>query len=214
LLHVDRSQRYKNAREETVAMKNLTITVVAALAVLSFAGCKKKGGETYSLAKMEEFKAAMCKCTDRTCAEKVDAEMMKWSAENQKNSKGAEPTAAEKGKSEPIVKEMLDCRQKALGADAKMPAPATPDPAAGSAAAAPSDLPVECNDYKAMIEKLASCEKMPKETRDALKLSYDTVSKTWTNVAAMPEESRKTMANGCKQGADALKAAAASTCGW
>ncbi|MDQ3336023.1 MAG: hypothetical protein M4D80_12710 [Myxococcota bacterium] len=85
-------------------------------------------------------------------------------------------------------------------------------PAEGTAPA--GDLPTECNDYKAMIEKLASCEKMPQQSRDALKQGYDAMSQGWANVGAMPPEAKKAMADGCKQGTDALKQAAGAMCGW
>jgi hypothetical protein len=73
------------------------------------------------------------------------------------------------------------------------------------------NLPAECADYKAMVEKLATCEKMPKESRDALKQSFDAAAPTWANVTP---ETKATVAESCKKGAEALKAAAASTCGW
>jgi hypothetical protein len=76
------------------------------------------------------------------------------------------------------------------------------------------DLPAECNDYKAMIEKLASCDKMPQQSRDALKQGYDAMSQGWANVGSMPAEAKKAMADGCKQGTDALKQAAGAMCGW
>jgi hypothetical protein len=83
------------------------------------------------------------------------------------------------------------------------------DPAAGG-----GDVPAECNEYKAMIEKLAGCEKMPQQSRDALKQGYDAMSQGWANVGAMPAEAQKAMADGCKQGTDALKQAAGAMCGW
>jgi hypothetical protein len=94
--------------------------------------------------------------------------------------------------------------------------PKPADPAAKPTEGAPAtgDLPAECNDYKAMIEKLASCEKMPQQSRDALKQGYDAMSQGWANVGAMPAEAKKAMADGCKQGTDALKQAAGAMCGW
>jgi hypothetical protein len=99
----------------------------------------------------------------------------------------------------------------------------TPDPAAGSAAApadpaapaaAAGDLPAECNDYKAMIDKLATCDKLPQQSRDALKQGYDAMSASWANAATMPAEAKKAMGDSCKQAAEALKTAAGTTCGW
>ncbi|MBA3817249.1 MAG: hypothetical protein H0X17_00010 [Deltaproteobacteria bacterium] len=82
------------------------------------------------------------------------------------------------------------------------------------ATAAAGDLPAECSEYKSMIEKLAACDKMPQQSRDALKQSYDAMSAGWANVGAMPPESKKAMTDTCKQGTEALKAAAGAQCGW
>lgn len=103
--------------------------------------------------------------------------------------------------------------------DEAKPADTAAKPADGEgSAAAPAggggDLPSECNEYKEMVEKLATCDKMPQQSRDALKQSYDAMSQGWANVGAMPEEAKKAMADGCKQGTDALKQAAAAMCGW
>ncbi len=96
--------------------------------------------------------------------------------------------------------------------------PAETKPAEGGSAAPAAggggDLPAECNDYKAMIEKLASCDKMPQQSRDALKQGYDAMSQGWANIGSMPAEAKKAMADGCKQGTDALKQAAGAMCGW
>ena len=59
-----------------IQMKNLSIAVLAALSILSFAGCKKKGGSDVA-AKMGEFRDQMCKCTDKACADKVMESMTK-----------------------------------------------------------------------------------------------------------------------------------------
>lgn len=87
-------------------------------------------------------------------------------------------------------------------------------PAAGSAAApaaASGDLPAECNDYKAAIEKLASCDKMPQQARDALKNAYDQASAGWAN---LPAEAKANLATACKAGADAVTQSAKQVCGW
>jgi hypothetical protein len=108
--------------------------------------------------------------------------------------------------------------QKATEAPATAPA-ATPTtapaaaggPATAAAPAAEGNLPVECNDYKAAIEKLASCDKLPQPVRDGLKQAYDQVSAGWPKV---PAESKASLAGPCKGGLDAVTAAAKQTCGW
>ena len=71
------------------------------------------------------------------------------------------------------------------------------------------DLPAECNDYKAAIEKLGACDKMPKEARDAMKQAFDSASSGWTN---LPPEAKAGLATACKAGADAVKQSSAAMC--
>jgi len=84
---------------------------------------------------------------------------------------------------------------------------------AGSAAApaAAGDLPAECNDYKAAIDKLSGCDKMPQQARDALKNAYDQASAGWAN---LPAEAKANLATACKAGADAVTQSAKQVCGW
>jgi len=98
--------------------------------------------------------------------------------------------------------------------------PATPDKAAATAPAtagtpaapaAAGALPAECNDYKAAIDKLASCDKMPQQARDALKQAYDQASTGWAN---LPAEAKANLATACKAGTDAVTNSAKQVCGW
>ncbi len=204
-------------------MKNITIAFLAAMSLMSFGGCKKKGGAD-AIAKLGEFKDAMCKCTDKACAEKVSGELTKWSQEHKEKPKMSE--AEDKAATETALK-MADCQQKAMGTGGTEPATGSAgsaEPAAGSAAgsaaaptegsAAPApaaagggDLPAECADYKAAIEKLASCDKLPQATRDALKQSYDQTSAAW---ASVPAEGKAALGTACKAAADAVKQSAAA----
>ena len=99
-------------------------------------------------------------------------------------------------------------------ADPNAAKPADPAAAPADPAAAGGDLPAECNEYKGMIDKLATCEKMPQQSRDALKQSYDAMAQGWANIGSMPAEAKTAMVDSCKKAADALKQAAAATCGW
>ena len=69
------------------------------------------------------------------------------------------------------------------------------------------DLPAECNEYKAAIEALAKCDKLPQATRDALKQSYDQTSAAW---ATVPAEGKAALGTACKSAADAVKQSAAA----
>ena len=128
-------------------MKNILIVFASVLAVASFTGCKKKGGDSgAALAKMTEFKDKMCKCAegDADCAKKVSDEMTKWSEAQPKPKEGA--TAKADPKAEEVGKAMGECMQKAMmpkmgsadpGSAAPDPGSAAPDP--GSAAAGSAD---------------------------------------------------------------------------
>ena len=83
----------------------------------------------------------------------------------------------------------------------------------GSSAAI-AGLPAECNEYKAMVEKLSACDKLPAASRDMLKKSFDDSAKGWTNVDKLPADAKTALVNGCKQGAETLKKAAGATCGF
>ena len=90
----------------------------------------------------------------------------------------------------------------------EMAKPAEGTPPAGAPA---GDMPKECADYKAAIDKLASCDKMDKQARDALKQAYDQASASWANI---PADQKAAVATACKAGVDSVTASAKATCGW
>jgi hypothetical protein len=126
------------------------------------------------------------------------------------------------GESAPKTDEAAKPDDKMAKPDDKMAKPddkmAKPDDKKPDDKAAPAagggDIPAECNDYKAAMEKLASCDKMPQATKDAMKQGYDAMSAGWANAAGLPAEAKKAMADGCKQGADALMQSGKALCGW
>jgi hypothetical protein len=115
--------------------------------------------------------------------------------------KAADPAAAPTP-ADPAAAPAADPAAAAPAAD---PAAA---PAADPAAAAPAgDIPAECNDYKAALEKVAACDKLPAPAKDAYK-------NAWTGVetslkAATTPETKAAVASACKSGAEGLKTAAA-----
>lgn len=129
-------------------MKKIAFVFLAAMAVLSFAGCKKKGGVAEAMAKMEGFKNDMCACKDgdKACAEKV-ANAMKAYGESMKGKEPDEKSVsdADKKKMMDMMGEMGKCQTKAMGMGGDMAAPPAGGAAppagggdtAGSAAAAP-----------------------------------------------------------------------------
>lgn len=117
-------------------MKNLSIAILAALSLLSFAGCKKKGGSD-AIAKITEFKDQMCKCADKACAEKVTEAMSKWTQEMAKEGaeKNAKMSEEDTKKAQAVSEEMTKCMGKIMAAAA--PPPPAPPPADPAAAAPP-----------------------------------------------------------------------------
>ena len=109
-------------------MKNLSIAFLAAVSLVTFAGCKKKAGGDF-MAKAGEFRDKMCKCTDKGCADGVDADMMKWQGENKEAPKMSDEDMK---KGAEIKKAYDDCKAKAVP-------PPPPTPAAPPAGEKPAD---------------------------------------------------------------------------
>ena len=120
-----------------------------------------------------------------------------------------------------VGQKYAECMTKAMTAGA--PDPAGSAAAAGSAdgsaasgrlglaAAAPAaggstGIP-ECDDYKAAIDKLASCDAIPEADAQAMKDAFDQTSPAW---ASAPGRGQGGRATGCKAAADAVKQAAAA----
>jgi hypothetical protein len=195
-------------------MKKITLAFAVAMALMSF-GCKKKGGGSgEAMSKMTEFKDEMCKCKDAKCAQDVTDKMAKWAAEQSKGQK--EPpkmNEADTKKAQEIGMAMSECMTKAMGAGGAAPPadPAAAPPADPAAAGGGGDLPNECKEYKAAIEKLASCDKMPQQARDQLKKGFDDAAAGWEK---LPAEAKAALNTACKAGTDAVMGAAKTTCGW
>ena len=181
-------------------MKTLTFAFAATLALLSFGACKKKSGDTAAAtAKLTELKEEMCKCKDAKCAQDVSDKMTKWSTEQAKNQKEA-PRVTEKDQK--LSEDLGKCMQAALGT----PAAGAPPTAAGA-----DGLPAECVEYKATVDKLMSCQKLPEAQRNALKKAFDDASAGWPN---MPPDAKAQLATACKQGTTAVNDTAKGPCGW
>jgi hypothetical protein len=212
-------------------MKNLTIAFLAAASLFTVSACKKKNGAAEAIEKMGQLKDQMCKCTDKACADKVQADFDAYGKTMEKQEK---PDQATVDKAMAIMGEYQKCAEKAMGAGAAdgsadgsaAPAAGSADgsaaPAAGSAdgsaaaadgsaapAAAAGDIPQECKDYQAAIEALSKCDKMPAEARDAAKKAFDAMSATW---ASATPEAKAAAATGCKSAADSVKQSTAALC--
>lgn len=72
---------------------------------------------------------------------------------------------------------------------------------------ATSRLPPECDEYRLAIQQLASCKKLPRETREALKQSYEQTSAAW---AAVPSDGMAALGTACESAADAVRQSVAA----
>ncbi|MFN0251276.1 MAG: hypothetical protein ACKV2T_30655 [Kofleriaceae bacterium] len=205
-------------------MKNLTIAFLATASLFAVGACKKKGGggAGEAAAKMSELKDQMCACKDKACADKVQESMTKWTTEmagkadkNAKMDEASTKKMAELGLAygECMTKAMMPAADPAGGGGGSAPAPTegggsapAPTEGGGGGGGASTGIP-ECDEYKAAIDKLASCEAIPEATRKTMKDAFDQASGAW---AALPAEGKAAAATGCKAGADAVKQAAAA----
>ncbi len=102
-------------------------------------------------------------------------------------------------------KALMDDIAKAASAAAKRPPPAPlPSPL--------GDIPPACAAYQKVMEKLATCDKLPAASRDALKQSFEAMQRTWAQLANMPPDTLKTINDACQQGVDAMAQMSAFGC--
>ena len=91
------------------------------------------------------------------------------------------------------------------------PPPPPPPPPPAAPAATVAGLPQECVAYKAALDKLATCDKLPQESRDAMQQAYATASQGW---ATLTPDQMVNLAPACKAATDAIEQSAKSLCGW
>lgn len=92
------------------------------------------------------------------------------------------------------------CKSKESAKAAPAPTPAAP--AVPAAPPAPV-VPPECADYKAAVDKLATCASLPPASRDAIKQRFEATAASW---ASIPAEGRAALAATCKNATEAMKA--------
>jgi len=95
----------------------------------------------------------------------------------------------------------------------KPTAPTNPDtPTKIDPKALAVDLPAECQEYRALSEKLLlpECDKLG-QARDTLKAAADEAWKAWK---VLPNADKAGTAPACQAAAQGLKTAAAAACGW
>jgi hypothetical protein len=217
--------------------KTLLLVVVLALSGCGKKGSEAKGGDcttsvnnAVTLSAEEFKKTGVTEATQQKIREASIARCNedKWSNEVMKCFVDAKKSDDVSKCQQMMSKEQNDNMAKAItgamatqeGSGSAAPPPESgsgSDTGSGSAegsAAPAAGLPAECADYKALIEKLAACDKMPAASRDMLKKSFDDASKQWADFDKLPADAKTALTSGCKQGADALRKAAGPTCGF
>ena len=100
-------------------MNKLMLSLMAAAALFAFGACKKKGGASDAIAKMEGFQKAMCDCKDKACADKVNEDMTRWGTEMAKNASYDERPDPDLAKrSSDVMTKYVECMTKLMMADA------------------------------------------------------------------------------------------------
>lgn len=197
---------------------------IAMVVALASASCKDKGtqGGDKTVAKLTAFRDEMCACKDAACAQEVSKRMTTWNAEQ---ARGGTPTLSEAdGKAaQKVSDELGTCMLKALSSGSGAPAgeiasgaansaPGSASEAApseGSAGSAGGEIPPECQDYKAAVERIQSCDAVPQAARDTLRASFDKASAGWEKLG-----SREHLKPSCKAATDAIVAVGRQKCGW
>ncbi len=194
-------------------MKKISIAFVAALSLMAFAGCKKKGGE------MKAMRDDMCACKDAKCVDEVTKKYAKAG----EGKEGKEPTEEDMK----MAKEMTECAQKAMtggggdmkaddkgGGDKKPDDKAAggdkkPDDKGAAPAAGGGDTGVkECDEVIAAYTKYFDCDKLKAAGDAAIKAQHDALDamqKGWGDLKSAPQATKDAMATGCKQALDGLK---------
>ena len=72
-------------------------------------------------------------------------------------------------------------------------------------------MPLVCGEWKAALDKLATCTALPQNDRDSLIAVYKDASRDW---GQLPADAKRNLITVCRAGADAVLKGAKATCGW
>lgn len=168
------------------------------------------------LVRLAMFRDQMCACKDTTCAKKVSADMASW-GRGQPSDKPAALSTSDQAKASEIGIRLGECMMRATAGTQVAAGSGAPPTATGSAAPPPAPvkntqgLPKECDDYKAAIDRLATCESLSAAARETFVKGYQDSAARWSS---MPEASKATLATACQGGVEAVLAVAKARCGW
>jgi hypothetical protein len=206
------------------SMKKISIAFAAALALMAFGGCKKKGGS-----EMIAMADDVCKCSEgkaeemKKCMEDVTKKYTKEGEAAKSSGEVKPPTDEEMAalkKQAACVQKMQDSMKGGTGdmkpddkkpddkkPDDKKPDDKKPDDKAAGGGGASTGVK-ECDDVVAAYEKLFSCDKfkgMPAEAQDAQKKGLETMKTSWHFDNDQMKEAAKP---GCKAALDGLQQSA------
>ena len=72
-------------------------------------------------------------------------------------------------------------------------------------------VPLVCGEWKAAIDKFATCTAIPQNARDSLIAVYKEASRDW---GQLPADAKRNLIAVCRAGADSVLKGAKATCGW
>ena len=131
-----------------------TLVVVVGL-LMAVAACKKKTSKTAeAMPKMREFRDDMCACKDKACADKVQDDMNKWSADNVRNAgdRPERPSEADMKQMQEIGTRYGECMARAMGVTAE-PTNAPP-PAASSTGMTGTQVVAK---FQSFVDRACAC---------------------------------------------------------
>jgi hypothetical protein len=186
---------------------------LAFVAAVSLLACGKKsdhgpaaGSGDDALAKVSELRDRACACKDKACATKVNDDYTQWGVTITTSGGDQRPDEAMAKKMTEVAMAYSDCFVKAMAVAAppSPPAEATgqhaePIPFSGS-----TGIP-ECDAYKAAVDAIVACDKMPTASRDVMK---DALGQALLSIRSLPADGKKEAGTACAMGLDAIKQAA------
>ena len=178
---------------------------VVIVALLLGAACRKSqpSSDGAAVAQLRVLADQMCACKDAACAQTVSKKMTAWNADQ---ASGGTPTLGEADTTtaQKVSDELGSCMLKALSTGSGAPTdvasgaansapgsgsgatvdPTPPEGSASGSSADAGDVPQECKDYKAAVERIQPCEAVPKAARDTLRASFDKASAGWQKLGS------------------------------
>ena len=78
-------------------------------------------------------------------------------------------------------------------------------PRAGATDPAKLDLPGECREYRAALEKLVDCRQLPQTSRDGIKTAVGKLDARWAALGPLTDAAKRELAEKCTQDMGSIK---------